>query len=336
MFGAHRYFFNQTKSVCDKAVQEGDESRVAELFKAKADQGICRAGACSNGVVDIEADFTYKRRWFCETHIEGRTFGAKPRLLGVSRPYERQIAAFDGTCRTSGCDVAAEPGVFRCEEHADDGAKAKDPRAPTPKSPFNYESTKSLIVKDSTDLLDNEKWHQGIPSNSKSAAVKQYIAASKATLTKRRNGDTKAQLPGFKSKRSYDQEFSIRDSAISFRKAKAKCPPKKRGRKGRATTKVSPWFNRRSKGREWELRIFPGQDFDAAFQEDDVTDQSDRAHKRPIRMKRQDMVRLKRAMTMGMSGYDADFCEAKITRDRAHHFHLCLPIKVQEREPSPI
>ena len=332
MFGAHRFFFNKTKSVCDKARLEGEEARVAELVAAKDDQSVCRVDSCANEVSNVDAGHRSKRRWFCEHHVDEQTFGSKPRIRGVSRPYEKQLADFDGVCRSSGCAAPARPGEFRCTDHVEDGKTAKDPKAPALASPFNFHAVKSLIVEDSSSLQDDEKWQVGIPCNTKTAAVKQYTSAAKATLTKRSNGDTEAEFPGWKSKKAYNQEFVVRDNAISFRKAKAKSPPTKRKRGRRKA--VASWTHRRSNGRMWELRIFPTQKFDAAFTED--VPESDRASKRPIRLKRCDMVRLKKAMAMGISGSSSDFCEAKVIRDRANHFHLCLPIKVTERDRSPV
>lgn len=337
LFGAHRWFFNKTKSVCDKASQEAFEARIAELVAG--DTGRCQFAGCGAEVRDIEADVSTKARWFCEEHVKDGRFQSKPRICGTSQPYEDLANTFDHNCLTRGCQADAESGRFRCHHHADDGVKNKDPKRPIPSSPFNFMAIKTLIVKETDDLFDNELWHRAIPCNSKTAAVKQYISASKSTFTKWDNGDDKARLPGWKSKKDYNQEFIVRDNAVSFRKAKAKGQMKRkktRGRKSSTRKRLKSRFTRcprRSRGgRMWELRIFPRQDFGALGVEASVAS----AASHPIKIKRCDMVRLKRAMTMGVSQSTSDWCEAKVIRERAGHHHLYLPIKMTEREVSPV
>ena len=338
LFGAHRWFFNKTKSVCDKSSQEAFEARIAEL--STMDTGICQANGCASEVHDVAGEMSSKKRWFCTEHVKTETFGAKARICGVSAPYEALASAFDHNCLTRGCQADASPGSFRCEEHADDGVEEKDPKRPIPASPFNFMAVKTLIVKDADDLLANETWHRAVPCNSKTGSVKQYISAAKSTFTKWQNGDDKAKLPGWKSKKDYNQEFIVRDNAISFRKAKAKGKMKRkkvRGRKMSSRRRPKSRFRdprpRGSRGREWELKIFSGQNF-AAMSTGDTNVTS--AATRPIRLKRCDMVRLKRAATMGVEGSTSDWCEAKVIRDRGGHHHLYLPIKVTEREAAPI
>jgi transposase len=80
------------------------------------------------------------------------------------------------------------------------------------------------------------------------------------------------------------------------------------------------------------LKIFPGQNFEALGAAEEVT----RSSTHPIRLKRCDMVRLKRALKMGRTGTSSDVCESKVIRERSGHFHLVMPIKMSERESDPI
>ena len=338
--GANRFFWNKTKSVADKVSQEAHEARCAEL--AHNETGTCQLGDCHRDVKDPAAPHDYKARWWCPDHVDDVTFGAKARIMPRSRPYERLSETFDGVCRTIDCDQEAEEGKFRCRVHSETEDAKKDPKQPKPVSPYNFEGIKSIVQPPSEELLDHEKWQEMVPSNTKSAAIKAYTSACSSTFTKWRNGDMSAELPAFKSRRDKVQEFAIRNNAISFRRIKPASPPKKKRRgkhKSRSGRKLKSRYRcprpRGDRRQGWELRIFARQSI-LKGKEADASRKLAQAMSEPIRLRRQDMVRLKRARQIGATGSQDDWCESTVQRDYGGRYHLLLPIKMTERDSSPV
>ena len=346
-FGATRYFWNKAKSVADKISQEALEARCAEL--SASETGLCRVDGCSKAVKDPHADHTDKARWWCENHVDDVTFGAKARIMPRSRPYEKLMETFDGICLTLECTEHAEEDAFRCSLHAQskEGKKqlskgARDPTRPSPISPYNFEGIKSIICPPSEELLANEKWQDMVPCNTKTAAIKAYTSACASTFTKWRKGDMSAELPDFRRRKDYVQTFAVRDNAISFKRVKARPAPQTKKRKRRQGARKGHLKSRfrapRPRGERrpgWELRIFPQQK-ELAGDQAEVSAKLASATRTPIRLKRQDMVRLKRAAQIGVTGSQSDWREAAVQRDRGGHHHLLLPVKVSERETSPV
>ena len=143
LFGADRYFWNSTKSIADKTSQEALEARVSELV-SDHDDGVCHQQGCSATVVEHDGGHFSKKRWYCADHLGDSRFDAKPRLVGRSGPWEQAYEASAGTCTSEGCDVDAVSATLRCARHQQDGKK--DPRMPSPKSPYNFEAVKSHRV----------------------------------------------------------------------------------------------------------------------------------------------------------------------------------------------
>jgi putative transposase len=338
LFGARRHFHNTTKAICDKASSEAMEARVCELVRDH-DDGLCHHTACANPVCEADGDYESKKRWYCEQHVKDARFGAKPRITGRSRPWEKQSEAAGHVCVTEGCKSVTVEDTLRCLEHQDAGAN--DPKCPAASSPYNFHTVKSIACPPDEDLLDDQKWYSRVPCNLKTAAIKQYTAAAAATFTKWRKGDTRARLPGFLSRKDRQQEFSVRDTAIQFKRDKQKSPPKKKKRrkswkpptKRGGGAKKSP---RRSGRRTtpWRLRIFPNTKTAAQLgltgREAVGADGVSAAMRAPIRMHRREMVRMKRAQSLG------DWGESKIQKDKCGRYHLILVIKVSEAQAKAI
>lgn len=346
-YGADRFMWNSCKEVADKCSQEAMEARVCELCHDH-DDGVCHHRGCNDNVVEPDASYFKKKRWYCEDHVQNAKFGAAPRVMGRCRPYEAAIEKANGVCISDGCYNPLMAGKLRCEDHRDD--VDGDPKPATTSSPYQFEAIKTIVCPPSSELLADRKWLDRVPCNTKTSAVKKFTSAASATFTKWGKGDLKARLPGFRSRKDRHQEFSVRSSAIQFKKRKPGCPPKARKRSKRepATSrrsalgpgrrKKSGARNERPRGlrsRPWSLRIFPnlqGSDKMDLRSEKDIAsaDRAKAAMRRPVRVLRKDMVRLKRF------NRDGQWRDSKIMRDECGRHYLVLVMKVPAKEKSPI
>jgi transposase len=401
-YGAERFMWNRCKEVADKADREAIEARVAELV-SEHDDGMCHHHGCGRHVDIFTAPFESKKRWYCETHVDKVTFGARSRILGRCKGYEVALEKSSGVCMSEGCKNPLMEDTLRCERHqgdasrpehkdpkkADDGedyvtaltesggvcitqgcgqplagdtlrcashqADAsrpahKDPEKAKPRSPYQFETLKSVVCPPSVELLRHEKWLDRVPCNTKTGAIRKFTSAASSTFTKWRNGDHKARLPGFKSRKSRRQQFSVCSRAFGFKKRKAIAAPKARkrrkhergktrhhvlgaGRRKRTGARAVRPRGRRS--RPWSLQIFPQLQSSDEMQLRSETeraraDRAKHAMNRPMRTSRKDMVRLKRFKRKGK------WCDSKVTKDECGHHYLELSIKVPVKELSPI
>jgi putative transposase len=346
-YGAERFMWNSCKAVADKSTQEAMEARISELVR-EHDDGTCHHGGCGEEVVEPDGEYDSKKRWYCGDHVDAARFGASPKITGRCRPYEAAKEDAFGACISVGCDEPLMGDTLRCKDHQDD--TTDDPQMPTPSSPYHFEAIKTIVCPPSSELLANRKWLDGVPCNTKTGAISKFTSAASSTFTKWRKGDKKARLPGFKSRKDRHQEFSVRSTAIQFKKGKAGCSPKARKRskndvKGSRKQALGPGRRKKSsdrtarprgrRSRPWSLRVFPnlpGSDkMDLVSEEEKArADRAKAGMRRPIRTLRKDMVRLKRFNQKGR------WCDSKIMRNECGRHYLVLVMKVPARESSPI
>ena len=301
----------------------------------------------------------------CDNHLAGDSLRCERHQSDAIRPehkdlekevdgndYYAALAESAGVCTSQGCEQPLMGDTLRCNFHQADAYRPahKDPEKAKPRSPYQFETLKSVVCPPSDELLSNEKWLDRVPCNTKTGTIKKFTSAASSTFTKWRNGDHKARLPGFKSRKGRRQEFSVRSSAVEFKKQKLKPAPKARkrrkhergtarhhvlgtGRRKRTGARVVRPRGRRS--RPWSLRIFPqlqGSDkMQLGSKEERArADQAKSAMNKPMRTSRKDMVRLKRFKQKGT------WCDSKVTRDECGHHYLELSMKVSTKEPLPI